>query len=565
MSTIRIPRFLVAGALLAVGSILSCSARAAQVGLWQFNNNFTNAVSGGTAVSVLGGWAPAYSSQTIAGSPATVLSFPAFQFEEALDMPNDAAPNGVGLGVNDNWSVVMDVKFPSLEGLDGFISLFETSTLGSGDGDYFLNGGSLGIASQYGGLVNENTWTRIAVTVDTVSTPDTYTINGYIDGVLAATATTGAAPGGRHALKSALNLFADNDNETGAGLINSFAYYDQSLAPASIQTLGGPTAAGIPTAASQVGRWNFDNNLNNAIGGAAAMSATGVWTPTYVNETIGGSPATVLSFPAFDDTQALTMPNEAMAETFLQATTTNSWSVVMDVKFPVLTSFTSIWDTDSPLDPDGEYFIQVDDEGDGTTGGIGIDGQYNGVFTADKWTRLAVTVDGSAPGEEYVVTGYIDGVLAGSSTVSSSPNGRESIADILHLFGDDGGETADGSINSLAFYDAVLTPAAIAALGAASAAGIPLAPTIDANFDNNAFIDGGDLLLWQRNAGLNSGALNTQGDANGDGKVNAADLQEWKNHFGAPAAAIAGAVPEPAGATLALLLVGGMAMKRRKR
>jgi hypothetical protein len=555
----------VAGLLVLV-ALAASPAAAKQVGVWQFNDNLTNAIAGKSALAAGGGWTPAYTNETIGGSPATVLSFPALDITQGLDMPNDAEPNGVGgFPTRNNWSIVMDVKFPAI---DGFTGLWESDAVGSGDGDYFINGagggGGIGIAGQYGGFVAADTWTRLAVTVDTTTNPNTFTINGYVDGVLSAQAITGTAPGGREAVKSFLHLFADDDGETSPGLVNSVAYYGEVLSDVTIGGLGGAAAAGIPSAANQAGLWNFDNNLNNSVGGKAPMAAIGAWAPAYVSETIAGSPATVLSFPAFDATQALDMPNQATPDDFGAVTSTNIWSIVMDVKFPVLSGFTSLWNTDAPGDEDGEYFIR-DDSGAGTSGSIGISGQYNGVVNADQWTRIAVTIDGSAAGGAYVVTGYIDGVLAGSSTVSTAPNGREAITDILHLFTDDDFETAAGLINSLAFYDEILTPEAIAALGGATANGIAVAPTVDADFDNDGDVDGADFLTWQRGLGITTGATNGQGDADGNGAVNAADLAAWKASFGPAAIGAAGAVPEPTTVVLVGLALGAVVANRRRR
>ncbi|RIK86526.1 MAG: hypothetical protein DCC67_02785, partial [Planctomycetota bacterium] len=473
-----------------------------------------------------------------------------------------------GSPTKNNWSIVMDVKFPVLS---AFTGLWETDALASGDGDFFIRDdsgagtfGALGISGQYNGFVNADAWTRIAVTVDSTTAPGTYTLNSYVDGVFVGTSTTGVAPGGREAVKSVLHLFTDDDGETSAGLVNSVAYYGEVLSETAIVSLGGPAAAGIPAAANQVGRWNFDNNLNNAISGRAAMTAVGGWSPAYVSESIGGSPATVLSFPAFDNTQALDMPNQATPDDLGVATTTNTWSIVMDVKFPVLSGFTALYDTDSPIEGDGEYFIR-DDSGGGLFGAIGISGQYNGVVNADQWTRIAVTVDGSASGGAYVVTGYIDGVLAGTSTTSNAPNGRQAIDEILHLFRDNDFETAAGMINSLAFYDEVLTAEVIAALGGASAAGIPVQAVADADFDNDGDVDGADFLTWQRGFGTASGATNAQGDADGNGAINSADLAVWKSKYGAAAGATAAAVPEPAAAVLAALALAGCVGRRARR
>jgi hypothetical protein len=55
----------------------------------------------------------------------------------------------------------------------------------------------------------------------------------------------------------------------------------------------------------------------------------------------------------------------------------------------------------------------------------------------------------------------------------------------------------------------------------------PLGPDFDSDFD----VDGRDFLAWQRNFGLTTGATKAQGDANGDGAVNEADLTEWQSRY----------------------------------
>ncbi len=541
-----------------------------QVGVWQFNNNLNNAVSGGSPMSVNGDWTAAYVNETIGGQPATVLSFPAMTNSQALDMPNQASPNGTGgTPTNNNWSVVMDLKFPVL---NSFTSLWETSTIGLNDGDYFIRDdsqigsyGSVGISSQYNGVFNADTWTRLAVTVSSTATPDTYTVTGYIDGTLVGSSTTSTPPGGKEAVRSALHLFTDNDFETSAGLVNSVAYYGEVLSSATIGSLGGATAAGIPSAPNQAGLWNFNNNLNNSIAGRTPMSAVGGWTPTYVNETIAGSPATVLSFPAMDNTQALDMPNQATPDDFGVPTTTNIWSIVMDVKFPTLSAFSSLWETAALGTTDGDFFIR-DDSGNGTSGSLGISGQYAGVFNANTWTRVAVTIDGSVDGADYTVTGYIDGVPIGSATTDTAPNGREAIKAILHLFADDDGESSAGLINSLAYYDELLTPEAILALGGASAAGIPVAapPGVPGDYNQNGVVDIADYVVWRHNLG-SAIALPNEGSGVTPGSVTAEDYSYWRSRFGATSGSgsvIGGAVPEPSTWTLLALISGLSAFKR---
>lgn len=87
-----------------------------------------------------------------------------------------------------------------------------------------------------------------------------------------------------------------------------------------------------------------------------------------------------------------------------------------------------------------------------------------------------------------------------------------------------------------------------------------------ADFDANGVVDGADFLAWQRSAGLAVGATRPQGDANGDGDVNELDLGIWKERYGSAAATPAVAsVPEPATASLLLVICGSAASLRSQR
>jgi hypothetical protein len=224
--------------------IAFCTAQAAQVGVWQFDNNLNNSLAGRAAMSVFGGWAETYASDTIGGNPATALSFPAMAADtQSLQMPNEAGANGGGTDTN-LWTIVMDVKFPSIT---GFISLWQTDqNIGANDGDFFINGsGGIGISSSYHGTVTANNWHRIAVAVSRSGT-NAPILNKYIDGSLVGTTSPSGSLNDRHAVKAVLNLFGDEDGETGAGLVNSVAYYDTALSANEIGALGGAAAGGIP-------------------------------------------------------------------------------------------------------------------------------------------------------------------------------------------------------------------------------------------------------------------------------------------------------------------------------
>jgi len=59
---------------------------------------------------------------------------------------------------------------------------------------------------------------------------------------------------------------------------------------------------------------------------------------------------------------------------------------------------------------------------------------------------------------------------------------------------------------------------------------------VSADFDENGVIDGTDFLRWQRGLGIAGGATRGEGDANVDGRVDAVDLEVWKETFASAAA-----------------------------
>ena len=90
----------------------------------------------------------------------------------------------------------------------------------------------------------------------------------------------------------------------------------------------------------------------------------------------------------------------------------------------------------------------------------------------------------------------------------------------------------------------------------------PLSPTtpIPGDFDDDQQVDGDDLTIWK-------GAFGGAGaDADGDGDSDGADFLIWQRNFGTgvPTAVVAGAVPEPSTALLALMgVAGAMRISRR--
>jgi len=88
-----------------------------------------------------------------------------------------------------------------------------------------------------------------------------------------------------------------------------------------------------------------------------------------------------------------------------------------------------------------------------------------------------------------------------------------------------------------------------------------------ADFNGDGFVDGADMLIWQRGYGIDDGSAQPEnGDATGDGNVNGADLAVWEAQFGTTPAPLTAAqsIPEPS--SLGLLLIGmtsGLLLTRR--
>lgn len=80
------------------------------------------------------------------------------------------------------------------------------------------------------------------------------------------------------------------------------------------------------------------------------------------------------------------------------------------------------------------------------------------------------------------------------------------------------------------------------------------------DFDGNGRVDAGDLAAWRTSFGHNEGA-----DADNDGDTDGNDFLIWQRSLGASAMPVSTAVPEPATATLLLIVLGRLRPRRRGR
>ncbi|QDS97015.1 hypothetical protein [Adhaeretor mobilis] len=174
---------------------------------------------------------------------------------------------------------------------------------------------------------------------------------------------------------------------------------------------------------------------------------------------------------------------------------------------------------------------------------------------ADSW-RIA-TVDYLAGAVGTTTDLYLEissqglwhagGTPTDSSAVFGLPN------DTIHRW-----STTGGTDNRDIFE---LTAPNYVPVGAVDAV-IQVVSRLDADFNEDALVDGIDLLSWQ--GGFGSGITLAEGDANGDLFVDAADLMIWHLQYGTPGAAtaVSASVPEPA--TLVLLVMTAFAIGRSR-
>ena len=144
------------------------------------------------------------------------------------------------------------------------------------------------------------------------------------------------------------------------------------------------------------------------------------------------------------------------------------------------------------------------------------------------------------------------------TTVANNPPGSVGQEMVLHLISDD------------IFIDITFTSWGIGNGGGGSFSytrSTPSALSSDsADFDTDLDIDGDDFLTWQNNAGLLSGAMLAQGDANSSGSVDTDDLTVWRNQYATTPALAASSVPEPSTAALAIFAAwGGWSWTTRRR
>jgi hypothetical protein len=238
--------------------------------------------------------------------------------------------------------------------------------------------------------------------------------------------------------------------------------------------------------AAITGQWDFENGSLAATIGAPLQFRGDTGTTAQFGTTaslgissINSVVANVLRIPATSSAQGLILSHGAQPNSGGEFV--NRYTLVMDLFYPSNTvGFRALLqtETNSPTATDAELFVNG-------THGIGISGQYQGGVTPGEWHRVAFTVDLS----KRELGKYIDGtnVLGGPVGVAplgtnsvqyldatvGATDGRWSLLPQALLFADNDAETGEVYVNSIQFHNSVLTAEQVAALGRASATGVP--------------------------------------------------------------------------------------------
>ena len=234
--------------------------------------------------------------------------------------------------------------------------------------------------------------------------------------------------------------------------------------------------AAASASAQPVGQWDFDNSNLVATVGADLTYADGPGGSTELATLYGstsalgipainGTNALVMAFPAAVFPMGYEMPAPVAANG--GGSLANDYTFIADVLFPARSSgkLRPLVSTDGgALTAEADLVVSSGD-GVGTT-----EGPFFGSLVAGNWYRVGIVVEGSA----QVIRFYLNGAPVGSTTIASAYDSRFALTPggTARLFA---GLTtnAPGYVNCLQLRDAALTQGQMAALGAASADGIP--------------------------------------------------------------------------------------------
>lgn len=222
-------------------------------------------------------------------------------------------------------------------------------------------------------------------------------------------------------------------------------------------------------AATLTGLWEFNDggNLGQATVGnnlTFAGAAPGTWSASLQDDQADSLTGVITTAAAVSGNQIVAnhgiSPNGGGAYV-------NQYSILFDVFSPAgsRSSWRTLFQTNTGNANDGEYFIR---NNDGKIG-VGEIGYSALAPDATSWSRLVLTFSLAGSGASDV-RAYLDGSLYHTHTLTGGLDGRFALDPTVLLLSDNDGDNAPLNVGAIAIYDGALSPAEVAALGAAGAA-----------------------------------------------------------------------------------------------
>ena len=175
----------------------------------------------------------------------------------------------------------------------------------------------------------------------------------------------------------------------------------------------------------------------------------------------GGGSGGVMRFPA-------TTPTQGYHVLPAGAAPANAYTMIWDFLSPASADgkWRGLLQTNLANNDDGDFFIQ-----NAPSGGIGINGAYQGSIAPNTWNRITMTRSASG-----TMSKFINGVLVGTQPAGDS---RFDLDSSFYLFTDEDNETQLGYVSSFRYTDSPLTDEQVRLLGNVHSAGATVAgPTI---------------------------------------------------------------------------------------
>ncbi len=430
-------------------AMILLAAGIARAGIAQWDFEGTLEATTASEALALGAAAPAsaadltFTTAQIGGEDAGVAHFSRGTF---LVLSHGFAPNGGGRYLN-QYSLIMDVMFPSRAPSGGWAALLQTDPANASDGEWFINpDGGIGISGNYGGSVPDGTWHRLALVIDLVAG----TFTSYVNGVRVQQ-NVGQTLDGRFAADTVMLLFADEDGENAEGYVSSVQVRDAALGDADIAALGAVSAGGVPQASAPppvpAGLWEFGDaaNLTAAtIGRDLALAGTHVAIEGVVPEEGAARIGTGSHYRCTHDLPPGDYP------------LVNRYAFLIDFRVPSIGPWYCFFQTDQHNLNDGDCFVRTD----GAVGVAATGYSAARIVAGGVWYRLCVSVDNT--------DGVYELFLDGERVLKGTPqpvNGRFALGPDVLFFADENGEDGPIDVSTVAVYDRPLSAAETLSLG----------------------------------------------------------------------------------------------------